>query len=146
MNFLYAFVASLVFAFVDYVGYNVLAVKGKPQNVVYRVIQGLFGLWLAYVLWGFGPRAALGALTIYWFFIDDVLYYLYYDVLKFFKNGAGATFKTEVLGDQVTWAWWTPFGLMRGFVEGKGKPVPGVDLLFQAAFGLIIALAITKII
>jgi hypothetical protein len=53
-------------------------------------------------------------------------------------DGAGSF--RNVLDDKVTWAWWTPVGLLRG---GKNdRPIEGRTLLIQSGVGLAVALGL----
>jgi len=53
-------------------------------------------------------------------------------------DGKGS-FKS-VLEDKVTWAWWTPVGLLNG--AKNDKPIKGSTLFIQSGVGLALALSL----
>jgi hypothetical protein len=147
MNFVYAVLASIIFSFYDYFGYNVIALKGqyKGRLYFYRVTQALVGALLLYALFDISTRAALAALVIYFTFGDDFLYYAFCNLGWY--GLTGKVFKEQILGNQCTWAWGTPFGLITWAITKVRKSVISGDLLcLQAAIGLFVALAISKAI
>lgn len=98
------------------------------------------------------PQAALSFLFLWWAWWADIFYYVLYDVLKCFgyEDDAlfgrvyvgedaeehrinGGAFEHEVLNDHVTWAWWTPLGLIIWAATGERERIlTGVEILMQA--------------
>ena len=145
MNFLYAALASIIFSFVDYLGYNELGRKGPTQLIVYRIIQTVIQLCLVYALWCINPWAAVAFVIIWWTFLCDFLYYAFCNMGLF--GITGAAFTNEVMGNQVTWAWWTPYGLFKwATTRVRNSVIDGSTLILQGALGLFVALAITRVI
>ena len=138
-SYILGLIAVFAFGFIDYVGYN----KIKP-TWLYRVMQTIIQLsfyvllYLAGGIWAFFTYFLL-----HWTFCSDFVYYLFYDTLKWYGGEyAGHAYETEVLGNQVYWAWWTPYGLLFRFIVGKkSEPIPGETLIDQAIVGLLITVA-----
>jgi len=144
--------ALCVFAFADYIGYNIAADGGWKK--LYRVLQLCFQLGLTVLLWVWVDYRAAFLFNFWWWcWIADLIYYLLFDSLRWFHRGyAGSAFANEVLGDKVRWAWWTPYGLvsrmliplgLRGAIE-KQKPIAGDVLLVQAWVGAIVGMALVS--
>ncbi|MAT38643.1 MAG: hypothetical protein CL946_03460 [Ectothiorhodospiraceae bacterium] len=134
--------AVVLFAAYDYVGFN-LAKHDENWLEVYRVSQVVLQGALAWVLnreAGWSSAAAFGA--IWWTFGCDLLYYAFAELLDPGEpwQGAGA-FSESVLADRVTWAYWTPLGIARGY--DREEPIEGSALLTQAAIGLVAGVTLT---
>lgn len=68
--------------------------------------------------------------------VADLLFYFWYDMLKFFgypRSPGG--FREQVLGNKVTWAYWTAWGLLR--IKHKDTVMKKHEIFLQAALGLI---------
>ena len=138
--------ASVLFAAFDYVGYNLS--KGNPTTLkIYRAAQVTAQAALTYGLtkeFGWKTGAAFNA--IWWTFGDDLLYYGIAEAmgqLGVVKEGSKWDGKGGFKGiadDKVTWAWWTPVGLLSG--AKNGKPIDGNTLFIQAGVGLAVALSL----
>lgn len=94
----------------------------------------------------FGWKTGAAFNAIWWTFGDDLLYYGIAEAmgrLNIVKKGSSwdrsPAFK-GVVEDKVTWAWWTPVGLLRG---GKNdKSIEGKTLFIQSGVGLAVALGL----
>lgn len=138
MNFIAGFAALLIFALFDYVGYNTAVRWGKVT--LYRIVQTFLQLGLTALLWWqVNGYTAFLFNWLWWFWLADLLYYFMYDTFKWFgeEGMPGTAFTTQVLGNQVVWAWWTPSGLLQTALGCKSVPIPGNALLVQAMAGLI---------
>jgi hypothetical protein len=134
--------ASAVFSLFDYVGFN-LARTDDTSLKLYRVLQVLVqaGLtWLLHEQAGLGTAVAFN--VVWWTWGMDALYYVYTDMFDagghWEKRGA---FERAILGNQCTWAWWTPIGISRG-MDNK-RPIAGDALMAQMALGAAAAISIT---
>ena len=134
--------ASVAFAGFDYVGFNLT--KRNPSSLIaYRVCQVLFQTGVSWLLYEkLGLPAAVGFNLIWWSFGDDFLYYCYAEVL----NPGGhwesrGNLRNNVMRNHVTWAYWTPLGIMRGMK--RSRPIAGDALLAQSLIGLSLAVTIT---
>ena len=137
-----AFGMLIIFAAFDYVGYNTL---GQWKIVLYRVIQTVVQLSLAAFLWHEeGFWSAFAFMLFWWTWNADLLYYLFYDLFRFFGgDSAGNAFETEVLGGKVTWASWTPYGLVARTIPNKKlMPIGPLPLLLQAFVGFVLSVFI----
>jgi len=137
---LFAILAMFLFGFIDYVGYNTV----RP-NWFYRVLQNIINIGICVGLYFIsGIWCTILYIILYETFCADFVYYLFYDMLKWYGGDyAGHAFKSDVLGNSVTWAWWTPYGLVKRFLVGKKYvPISGEILIEQAQFGIAIVIAI----
>lgn len=134
------FLAIIGYGFADYVGFN----RVSPLTV-YRIFQGIGTVLIYLFLLAFGGFIpTLIFFILHFTFWCDLVYYFLYDTLKWYGgNYAGTAYKNEVLGDKVTWAWWTFYGLFtRSFRGLKSTPIAGSDLIGQAAAGLVLSILI----
>lgn len=128
------------FALFDYVGFNLVRDREKWKMDVYRAIQHAVLVTMAYHLvlilsWGAGIAFAI----LWWTWWADGLYYIFYDSLRWF--GEGEAWGSEVVGNRVTWAWWTPFGLWIWAVFGTRSTVSTYkELMKQLIVGMLLAL------
>lgn len=130
---MYSFIAVIIFGFIDYIGYNLA--RKYSAIIAYRIIQVFIQACIAAILWKlFGVWSAASFMLLWWTFNADFVYYFFYN-LNWLKIEGEAGFRLEVLGNQVTWAWWTPIGLfMHG---GRREVILWNDLAMQAAIGVI---------
>ena len=126
--------ATVIFAFFDYVGFNTM---GKLSKIAYRIIQIVFQIGLGVGCCFLSGWKAPAVFLLLWLtFNADLIYYAFFDTLKWYGSGA---FKREILGDECTWAGWTPLGWFRT----QGSVVEGWEILLQAAIGIALALEIS---
>jgi hypothetical protein len=138
----YVIGASLVFSLFDYVVFHkvVFAESNTDHSVPfsYRLAQSGVQTALSYLLYKqVGLSSTVAFNTIWWTWGDDIAFYGWLNLVN-----AGAPWYNRsfngLQGNQVTWAGWTPIGLLR-----KQKTVISKDALFaQAAIGFSIALII----
>lgn len=141
---LIALIACLLFAFVDYVGFNTL---GQRQDLAiklfgikvlwYRILQTLFQLMLVYVVGVvFGWIYSLGFMLLWWCWLADFMYYGFAYVI----NNPKWENRVNLQGTlhQVTWAWWTPYGLFVRGTKRKNEIIPLSILVFQGVLGLVL--------
>lgn len=137
---LYPYFALIFFGFVDYVGYNIATQAGKIHLIIYRVFQTLLQITLMALLWKYsGFWSAFVFMFLWWTFNADFVFYGCAAIFKWFSDGAD--FKRDVLHDKVTWAYWTPLGLI--LHGGKHEIITGQDLIAQAGLGFIGAILIS---
>jgi hypothetical protein len=134
--------ASAAFSLFDYIGFN-MARTDDGSLKLYRVMQVLVqaGLtWLLHEQAGLGTAVAFN--VVWWTWGMDALYYVYTDMFDagghWEKRGA---FERAILGNQCTWAWWTPLGISRG-MDNKRR-IAGDALMAQMALGAAAAITIT---
>ena len=103
------------------------------------VITG--GLAIAFLF--LNPWLVVQYVVLLWFGIRNLLFYFFYDVVRwpYHYADAGVKFKTEVLGNQVTWAWWMPAGILNRHYWNH-EPVPSGTLMVQAAIGIVLVVLI----
>jgi hypothetical protein len=158
MNYLFVFIGLAIFAWFDYWAFNLIA-KHWGYVRTYRIIEASVQAVLAYGLFrAFNPDTNLWAavrtfftnpillreplvfLWLWWTWNADLLYYVYAQItdgfnIEWLEHQGGFD---DIREDRVTWAWWTPMGLIRGFNEEvRLTPIPGRDLYVQAAAGAL---------
>lgn len=139
---LYLTGASVLYAGIDYTGYN-LTRNNNAALTVYRIFQVAVQGAITYFLYKeIGLPTAIAFNVIWWTFGDDILYYGYSELV----NPGGrwesrGSFSANVMGNHATWAYWTPIGIVRGMK--RDQPIAGDTLIAQSLFGLEIALTIT---
>ena len=140
-DFIYTFAAVVVFALFDYFGFNFSLKKGWADFSNfnrYRVVQGLFQLFLTVLLFYFsGWRAAAAFNIIWWTWGCDFMFYLYCEIFNYGKDRGN--FRKEVMSNSVKWAWWTPYGMM--FTK-KGDVIKFKTLVLQAVLGTLAAVVV----
>ena len=124
--------ASVAFSLFDYVGYNATMNEHGIAPVGYRVAQAAVQIGLSYLLYEkFGLPTAIAFNLIWWTWGCDLMYYQFGRVLPPYDQLSP--------NKQVTWASWTPVGLVRG---GK-EPIAHNTLIAQSLVGLTLAITIT---
>lgn len=128
--------SALGLSLFDYVGHSMT--KGTAALPAYRVSQTLLHWGLTYLLYDqLGLSSAISFNLIWWTWGLDFGYYGWAYVLNppwpFEHRG-----RMGLDGDHVTWAWWTPMGLLRD----KDERVPLNVLVPQSLIGFSIAVAI----
>lgn len=147
INLLWIFAFTFFFALFDYFGYNEFAKRGLANGLLapYRIVQMSVQIILIAVAWAFVDLMVAIGFTILWAtWTCDFIYYFLYDTLKIYGSGA---FKKEVMGGQVSWAWWTPYGLIDWLINGKNgdefRVIHWSILAIQSLIGIILTVIIT---
>lgn len=139
---------TFIFSLFDYFGYNISARNGWVNEKLinsYRIIQTSVQIILTLIaLFVFNWKVAVGFNLLWWTWNCDLLFYFIGDILGVYGRG---WFKSEVINNQVSWAWWTPYGiydlLKNGKQNGNYRIIKGSILLFQAFLGLILTIFIS---
>lgn len=128
--FLAAIVSLVFFSVLDAFIWPVARRQHKAIIRGYRIGQIAF---LAFIVIGLFGSVSLGAalafLILWWTFIADFLFYLINDFVRH-ENA----FQREVMSDRVTWASWTPIGLLGAKTTGKALIIQGAIGVFVAVF------------
>ncbi len=139
---LYLAGASVLYAGIDFVGYNLT--KGNEKTLLgYRIFQFLMQAGITYALYEIcGWPTAVSFNLLWWTFGLDILYYGYAEAV----NAGGdwehrGNFRANVMGNKATWAYWTPVGIARGMK--RSEPIAGSTLVAQSLAGLGVALTVT---
>lgn len=134
----FAALAIVFFAFFDVTLYNLVRFSTPLMIKVYRVFQHIVLVALAVgLMYEVSVPSGIAFLLMWWTWVADLVYYFLYDLFL-----GRSAFKEEVLGDIVTWAWWTPLGLL--FVP-KGETINGSWLLIQSVLGLVLSIGVCMI-
>jgi len=138
---LYGMSAVIVFSLFDYFGFNVsLKRKWADYSLFnkYRVAQVLFQILLSTLLYYLsGWQSVIVFNFIWWTWGCDFLFYLFCEIFNYGKDRGN--FKKEVYGNNVQWAWWTPYGLL--FTK-KGDVVKLKILIIQALTGVVFSVMV----
>jgi len=138
---IYGISAAIVFALFDYFGFNISLNKKWADFSLfnrYRAAQLVFQIVLSLLVFLLsGWKAALVFNLIWWTWGCDFLFYLFCEIFNY-GNDRG-NFKKEVKGNNVQWAWWTPYGLM--FTK-KGDVIKISVLIIQSIVGVVLAIVI----
>jgi hypothetical protein len=121
----------VVFSAFDYIGYNLTKNDHGVAPIGYRIAQLLVQAGITkFLIDEVGLPEAIGFNVIWWTWGADLMYYQWGRILP--------PHDMLTANKQVTWASWTPVGLIRG---GK-KPIAHNTLFAQATIGLSISLAL----
>ena len=128
-------IALIVFALFDFLGYNLIAKRSPTLKKVYRVLQIAFQIYITCWLYiHYDWQTAFFFVFLWWIWLADLFYYVMFDMTKIFGRDG---FDGEVLANVVTWAWWTPIGLY-GKIRRSARQISGHDLMFQLFIGLAV--------
>jgi hypothetical protein len=140
LELLASFLGIIVFSLYDYFGFHLSHKKGWEDFSIintYRVSQFIVQAIITAILFiAGGWFSALAFNILWWTWWADLLFYLWYDMFRVFgyprKPGG---FHEQVLGNKVTWAYWTAWGLMR--FKHKDTIMKKHEIFVQAALGLV---------
>ena len=145
MELLYPFCGIIIFSLYDYFGFHFSHKKGwevfsmlNPYRVSQSIMQLIITLLLYYLS---GWFSALAFNILWWTWWADLLFYFWYDTLRIFgypRSPGG--FREQVLGNKVTWAYWTAWGLLR--FKHKDTLMKKHEIFIQAAAGIIAVFAL----
>jgi hypothetical protein len=143
MEIILAFIGIILFGLFDYFGFHVSYKRGWADFGMinkYRIAQFIFQIIISALLFIAGGWFAVFAFNfLWWTWWADLLFYFFYDTLRFFgyprKPGG---FKEQVLGNKITWAFWTPLGLIKH--RGRHKVLKYYELMGQCLTGLLIVI------
>lgn len=140
----YSLSLIVIFSLFDYFGFNIsLKRKWADYKLInkYRIAQSIFQVIISVLLYLISGWQSVAAFTlIWWTWGCDFLFYLFCEVFNF-GNDRG-NFRKEVMGNNVQWAWWTPYGLM--FTK-KGDVIKLNVLIVQSITGFLISVLICNI-
>jgi hypothetical protein len=129
--------ATLLFSLADYIGFNVMQPIPKLP-VWYRPTQFLLQCAITYFLYEkLGLSSAIAFNVIWWTWGADLSFYGWIDAFNEGGTWGGRT-RNELYEHHITWADWTPVGLLRP----SGANIANSTLYGQAAGGFAIALSI----
>jgi hypothetical protein len=142
-------IGIIIFSLYDYFGFHISHKKGwedftplNPYRISQFIVQAVITIIL-YILYGW--YSALAFNILWWTWWADLLFYFWYDFLRFFgyprKPGG---FKEQVSGNKVTWAYWTAWGLLR--FKHNDTVMTRYAIFVQAGAGMIIVVLLYLII
>ena len=140
-NIIYGLSGVLAFSLFDYFGFNLSLNKNWADFSLfnkYRFFQATFQVVLSVSLYFLSRWQSVAAFNIIWWTWGcDFIFYLLCEIFNY-GNDRG-NFKKEVSGNNVLWAWWTPYGLM---FTRRGDVITKRILITQALIGLLISIII----
>jgi small-conductance mechanosensitive channel len=133
-------IGIIIFSLYDYFGFHISHRKGwedftpvNPYRISQFTVQAALTIIL-YILYGW--YSALAFNILWWTWWADLLFYLWYDLLRIFgyprKPGG---FREQVLGNKVTWAYWTAWGVLR--FKHKDTVMTKNAIFIQAFTGML---------
>lgn len=132
------------FALFDYIFYDLFKKWGlldskfiNPYRTVQAIVQVIITLLLLYF---YSYKEAISFNLLWWTWFADWLYYAIGEILGIYGRG---WMDKEVFGNQVEWAWWTPYGLVKWLVTGQKVSVISWQVL---AIQTLIGISITIIL
>jgi hypothetical protein len=144
-----SFIGIIIFSLYDYFGFHISHRKGwedftpvNPYRITQFIVQVIITAGLYFF---FGWFSVIAFNILWWTWWADLLFYFWYDYLKLFgyprKPGG---FKEQVMGNKVTWAYWTAWGLLR--FKHKNTVMKRNEIFIQAGAGIIIVIILNIII
>lgn len=131
----------VIFSLFDYFGFNISLRKRWADYTLinkYRIAQFIFQILLSLLLLYLSGWQSVAAFTIIWWTWGcDFIFYLLCEIFNY-GNDRG-NFRKEVIGNNVQWAWWTPYGLL--FTK-KGDVIKLKILIVQSVAGFLSAIVI----
>jgi hypothetical protein len=138
-----SFAGIIVFSLYDYFAFHISHKRGwedfkmvNPYRISQFIVHVTITLILIYI---YGWFSAIAFNILWWTWWADLLFYFWYDFLKLFgyprKPGG---FREQVLGNKVTWAYWTAWGLLR--FKHRDTVMKGSEIFVQAGSGIIIVI------
>lgn len=149
MELISSFIGIVIFSLYDYFGFHVSHRKGWEDFTLlnpYRISQFIFQVILTAALcFLFGWFSALAFNILWWTWWADLLFYFWYDLLRIFgyprKSGG---FKEQVIGNHVTWAYWTAWGLLR--FKHRDTVMKRNEIFIQAGAGIVFVFILYSIL
>ncbi len=135
----YVIGSSLGFSLVDYVGHNLIRIDNTTPSW-YRGVEAGIQIAISYFLYKTcGLPSAISFNLIWWTWGDDLGYYGWATLINPPSDGHHWENRSwNGLQVPVTWAGWTPVGLLRP----QQSPIAESTLLAQAIIGLSVSIAI----
>lgn len=141
---LISILGTIIFAIFDYFGYNEAAKSGKVNEKFinpYRILQMIVQVGIAVACYFLGGYiAVIVFVLLWWVWVCDWIFYLLGELLGIYGR---EHLYNEPFGNIVTWAWWTPYGLIKWLITGEQQTViKWPILLTQSIIGIIISILI----
>lgn len=135
----YVIGATIAYSLFDWVGWNLDVNINNNPVWIYRSVQILTQAAISYFLYKTcGLSSSVAFNLIWWTWGDDLAFYGYQYAFNVGHPWPNRTYRDDIGGNQITWAGWTPIGLLRP----QGSTIARNALFGQAAIGLTVALGI----
>jgi hypothetical protein len=135
----YVIGASLAYSLFDYVGWSLERNDNFRTTSLYRILEGTVQAAITYFLYKeCGLSSAISFTLLWWTWVDDLAYYGWANVLNPHWPPWENRTVTGLMGNGVTWAGWTPIGLLRK----QGSVIDKYALIAQAIVGFSISMPI----
>ncbi|MFO0748080.1 MAG: hypothetical protein U1F43_20840 [Myxococcota bacterium] len=150
VSLLAAMGGAFAYAVYDYIAFNELAFnQGDGKQLQYRLFQAPTQVFIHQWLASNVSSAAAGAFeTLWWTWGCDLMFYAIAElgIGKADWHGPGSWETVSRAG--ITWASWTPLGILAGIgnlMNGKkwSEPIEGGALILQSLIGFLVAAGIT---
>ena len=170
-NLLCILAFTFAFSLFDYFAYNISAKKGWTNGLLapYRIAQTCVQIILIAIAWAFVDiLVAIGFTLLWWTWVCDWIFHLgcfgdFYDDKQYVSKGNYGYYTSIELREKyynfeknewecvlywksISWAWWTPYGLLDLLISGKDKDTKYFKIInwkilaLQSFIGIIITL------
>ena len=156
MELLYITLFTVIFSTFDYFMYNEFNKRGLTDGIFapYRIFQTSFQVILIGIAWYFfGWKVAVGFTILWWTWACDFIFHLfcytnlYNDKYVVTKGDPRAI---KYWNESITWAWWTPYGLVDLAINGmpfhQFRVIKWQVLAFQSFIGILLTIYIVLFI
>lgn len=151
-NLLYILAFSVGFSLFDYFAYNEFAKRGLTNGIFapYRIVQTCVQIILIAIAWAFvNGIVAIGFTLLWWTWCCDWIFHIFclsnlYDDRKYVWDAD----VRKKYWNNISWAWWTPYGLLDLLISGKDKEtkyfkiIEWQVLVTQSIMGIILVILI----
>ncbi len=130
---------TIAFSLFDYIGWNLDVNIHHNPVWIFRGIQVLAQAAISYFLYKTcGLNSAIAFNLIWWTWGDDLAFYGYQLGINMGSPWPNRTYRNDLQVNQITWAGWTPIGMMRS----PGSVIARSALYGQAVVGFSIAMGL----
>jgi len=149
-NLLYIAIFAVGFSLFDYFAYNEFAKRGLTNGIFapYRIFQTSVQIILIAVAWAFVDlMVAIGFTILWWTWGCDWIFHIF--CLSNLYEDRKYVWDKDVrkkYWNAISWAWWTPYGLLDLLISGKDKGTKYFKIInwrilaVQSFIGIIITL------
>ena len=116
---------TFAFSLFDYFAYNISAKKGWTNGLLapYRIAQTCVQIILIAIAWAFvNGIVAIGFTLLWWTWCCDWIFHIFC-LSNLFEDRKYVWDKDarKKYWNNISWAWWTPYGLLDLLISGKDK-------------------------
>ena len=155
IDLLYILAFTVGFSLFDYFAYNISAKKGWTDSIFapYRIAQTCVQIILIAIAWAFvNGIVAIGFTLLWWTWGCDWIFHVFcltniFNDIKYILDKE----LREKYFNKISWAWWTPYGLVDLLISGKDKGTKYFKIInwkvlaVQSLIGILVTILITAL-